>query len=304
MSFAALDWAWRVKTGSPGRKAVLMALAQFADDEGMCWPSQETIAEHSELSARSVRDHLAWLEQAGFLVRSERRWADSKKRRSDLYQLQIGVFPAADDVAVKAKSHRKILPVAQEQQPENSAAGSECVDASAGAGCTVAIGALNDDSNRKILPVAPTGKSCTELPANFAGYESPAMNTTSTTASVCRSRRVAMTDGWVPDADGLKFHLQTAGLALEEITQELVAEFVGYWLTQPAEETHASWCRKLVQHAKRTKARLLAEAASLTTEGSDHVQANTFRRTRPVRSSVSLADNLQDTSWADGASVV
>jgi len=42
MSFQALAWAWEQRTGSAGRKAVLGALAQFADEHGVCYPSQES----------------------------------------------------------------------------------------------------------------------------------------------------------------------------------------------------------------------------------------------------------------------
>lgn len=97
MSFQALAWAWEQRTGSAGRKAVLGALAQFADEHGVCYPSQETIARHTEQSVRTVREHMAALETAGFITRVGRKKADGTIN-SDLIQLNIQrqISPTAD----------------------------------------------------------------------------------------------------------------------------------------------------------------------------------------------------------------
>lgn len=295
MSFAALDWAWKVRTGSAGRKAVLMALAQFADDEGVCYPGQDTLARHTELSERSVREHLIWLEAHGFIIRTERRWTDSKKRRTDLYELQIGHEPGPE-------TYRKISPVGGNTPPANSAGSQEAVahDADGGAsgpadpasGC-----AASDDrpTNRQILPVAPTGKSCTNQPADFAGYESSDKNRKGSSWDA-RSRFFPMTEEWVPDEHSLRLPLMTAGLAMAEITPEVVTEFVGHWSTQPLEDTHAGWCKRLVVNLKKHKARLLAAG-----NGVSH--ANRQAPVRRAGAGVSLAENL-DSSWADGLEVL
>lgn len=52
MSFQALSWAKKARTGSPTRKAVLLVLAEYADEDGYCYPSQARI--HEELNARGV----------------------------------------------------------------------------------------------------------------------------------------------------------------------------------------------------------------------------------------------------------
>lgn len=293
MSFAALDWAWKVRTGNSGRKAVLMALAQFADEDGVCYPGQETLAIHTELSARSVRDHLAQLEADGLLVRTERRWADSKKRRTDLYQLQIGYFP-------EPKTKRKNSPVGGNGQPEGSSGGSAPAAPSAPAGVDAPdagdASSTEQPTNRKKLPVEPTGKSCTDQPADFAGYESPDMNRKGSSSWDARSRRFPMFEEWEPDEVSLRLHLVTAGVAMAEVTPEAVAEFVAYWTTQSLDDTHAGWCQRLVVNLKKHKARLLAG------QGVPHAtrQANG----RPAAGGVSLAENLADTGWADGIDVL
>lgn len=97
MSFRAIAWAWEQTTGSAGRKSVLMAVAQFADEAGTCWPSQGYIARYTEQSERTVREHLAFLETDHFLSRKARTNPDGKAT-SDLITLnfQRQIPPAAD----------------------------------------------------------------------------------------------------------------------------------------------------------------------------------------------------------------
>lgn len=56
-----------------GRKFVAYALADYADENGSCWPSVAMLAEYTGQSARSVRDHLDALERDGFLIRKRTR---------------------------------------------------------------------------------------------------------------------------------------------------------------------------------------------------------------------------------------
>ncbi|SEJ57465.1 Helix-turn-helix domain-containing protein [Pseudomonas linyingensis] len=292
MSFAALDWAWKVRTGNAGRKAVLMALAQFADEDGVCYPGQETLATHTELSARSVRDHLAQLEADGLLVRTERRWADSKKRRTDLYQLQIGHFP-------EPKTNRKKSPVGGNGQPEDSSGGSApaapCAPAGVDACATEDSSSGEQHTNRKISPVAPTGKSCTNQPADFAGYESSDKNRKGSSWDA-RSRRFPMFEEWEPDEVTLRLHLVTAGVALAELTPEVVAEFVAHWATQSLDDTHAGWCKRLVVNLKKHKARQLA--------GQGVPYANRQANVRSAAVGIPLAENLTDAGWSAGIDVL
>jgi len=54
--------------GSPGQRVVYVALTLFADAEtGECWPSRETLAEHTGLSPRSVTRYVAELVRLGLV---------------------------------------------------------------------------------------------------------------------------------------------------------------------------------------------------------------------------------------------
>ena len=81
MSVQAIGWALSVKTNSPSSKLVLVTIANYADENGFCWPSQGLIARQSEQSIDSVQRRLKELVKAGLLECKIRR------RQSSLYQL-------------------------------------------------------------------------------------------------------------------------------------------------------------------------------------------------------------------------
>ena len=54
MSIQAVSWAIQQRTGGPTEKAVLMALANYADANGECYPSYGKIADDCEVSRRTV----------------------------------------------------------------------------------------------------------------------------------------------------------------------------------------------------------------------------------------------------------
>lgn len=83
-----MAWARSIKTGSPTAKAVLLAVANYADEEGICWPSQEQLAEDTELSRHSIMRAIDHLEGLGFLSR-ERRHRKDGSRTSDLIMLDL-----------------------------------------------------------------------------------------------------------------------------------------------------------------------------------------------------------------------
>lgn len=88
-SWDALAWAARQKTGGPGPKAVLLSLAKRADEAWSCYPGQETLAEETEQSIRTIQRQLADLEHRG-MIRREARGRAGGGRTSDRYFLLVG----------------------------------------------------------------------------------------------------------------------------------------------------------------------------------------------------------------------
>jgi hypothetical protein len=50
MSWQATTWAMNQKVGNAGRKLLLLALANYADENGVCWPSQGRLSLDTEAS--------------------------------------------------------------------------------------------------------------------------------------------------------------------------------------------------------------------------------------------------------------
>jgi len=67
---------------------VLLALADAANDEGVCWPSQAEIGRKARLKDRAVRNQIRSLEAAGLLSVSRR--ATPQGRKTNVYHLNIG----------------------------------------------------------------------------------------------------------------------------------------------------------------------------------------------------------------------
>ncbi len=86
MSIWAQKWAYEQSVTNSGAKFVLVALANFADEEGNCWPSQPTIARMTGQSVRTVRSHLKNLEEGGYISREGRR-RQNGSYSSDYFQL-------------------------------------------------------------------------------------------------------------------------------------------------------------------------------------------------------------------------
>ena len=55
MSLRALSWAWEQELTNPSEKLVLLAIADHANDDGMCWPSMSHVANRCLLSTRQIQ---------------------------------------------------------------------------------------------------------------------------------------------------------------------------------------------------------------------------------------------------------
>ncbi len=88
MSNQAINWAYKQQIKGSGRKFVLVALADFADEDGSCFPSQARIAAMTGQSRVSVNTHMKALEESGHIVR-ERRADKDGYRQTDRFYLQM-----------------------------------------------------------------------------------------------------------------------------------------------------------------------------------------------------------------------
>lgn len=72
MSIKLMTRIWDEAPYSQTTLLVLLCLADMANDDGVCWPSVETIARRSRVSPRWVRDVLVELETAGWVGKEPR----------------------------------------------------------------------------------------------------------------------------------------------------------------------------------------------------------------------------------------
>jgi hypothetical protein len=92
MSWEALTWAHARKTGSSTDKLILLTLANYADNAGVCWPSHRFISERAECSVATVERSLKRLEAGGFITIRPRFVAEEgqgKRQTSNEYLLSL-----------------------------------------------------------------------------------------------------------------------------------------------------------------------------------------------------------------------
>ncbi|MDQ0305312.1 helix-turn-helix domain-containing protein [Ancylobacter polymorphus] len=143
MSWQALNWAGDLTLGSPTAKTLLILLANFADEEGECFPSHEKLQKMSEFSARAVQINMNKLEEWGLIERKRDRNDDGTLGRTR-YRLCLHIKQKHIDGI-----HRHDVPVVKNDEPPAPAA---LEPPARGAGQDN----LQEDNHQK-TPIAPKG---------------------------------------------------------------------------------------------------------------------------------------------------
>ena len=102
MSLLLMAKAMSIKVGNPLRKLVLLKLADNANDDGICFPSYQYIADVCEISKASARTHIDALIQMGFVSKKARKNKDGSS--SNLYVLHLEKGMPADSTGMPADS--------------------------------------------------------------------------------------------------------------------------------------------------------------------------------------------------------
>ena len=111
MSLKALTWAFD-QALKPDLKIVLLALADYADGDGVCWPGQKSIAAKAGMSERTVREKLLALEELGYIARRRRQNSDGY-RSTDEYKL-LPANPAGGPTGENAGPNRQTAAATEE----------------------------------------------------------------------------------------------------------------------------------------------------------------------------------------------
>ncbi len=108
MSVQAITWALGAPTDNPAAQCLLLVLANYADERGECWPSQERLASETKMSVRSVRRKLAELAAAKLIAREHRGAPyDAGGRATDYYRLSMDLPEKASGSELSGQLGRK-----------------------------------------------------------------------------------------------------------------------------------------------------------------------------------------------------
>ncbi|WP_353804725.1 helix-turn-helix domain-containing protein [Pseudomonas aeruginosa] len=111
MSTIIMSACWPLQGLTPAQKAVLISLADNANDEGVCWPSVAKIAERTCLSERAVQQAIKVLNECKALS------IEARQGRSTMFT----VTPAAFAPLQKVHPRRKCTPAANAPTPADAA---------------------------------------------------------------------------------------------------------------------------------------------------------------------------------------
>lgn len=87
MSMRLMVQAMNCEVGNPARKLVLLKLADNANNDGVCFPSYQYIADKCEMSKRSAISHIDDLIKMGFVSKKARKNKDGSS--TNLYILHL-----------------------------------------------------------------------------------------------------------------------------------------------------------------------------------------------------------------------
>lgn len=91
MSWQATAWAEKQKVGSSSLKLTLLVLANYANEDGWCWPAQRTIATGAEQSVDTVQRNIRSLMKAGFIAEKRFRQRFGGHWPSFAYRLNLPI---------------------------------------------------------------------------------------------------------------------------------------------------------------------------------------------------------------------
>ena len=102
MSMRLMAQAMSIKVGNPLRKLVLIKLADNANDDGVCFPSYQYIADVCEISKASARNHIDALIEIGLVSKKARKNKDGSS--SNLYTLHLDKGMPTDSTGMPTDS--------------------------------------------------------------------------------------------------------------------------------------------------------------------------------------------------------
>ncbi|WIX32538.1 DnaT-like ssDNA-binding domain-containing protein [Salinicola sp. JS01] len=267
MSLFAMSWARQslktlptdVKT--PSRLA-LMLLADYANEEHVCWPSIRAMSEEMGCSVRSVQRAIDLLEQRG-LVTVEERQDRHGRQQSNRYRLAVGLGCQSDTPTISTQS---------------------------GEGVNLAPRGDSGDRGRvsPVTPLEPTKEPTTNPNTHTGGVPLDHAQQFADDGQplAAAARQFPMTLDWQPDPQHLAAACQRAGLPIDtQPADAQLASFTAHHADSGRRYGAMAWTTKLVDWLRRDQR--FAQSQPQPTGGAAH--ANGRPRTQSRRLSAAEA---------------
>lgn len=185
--------------------AIMARLADFSSDEGVCWPSIETIARQLGAGPSTVRTAIAKLEKDGWLSRTQRR--QGNRNASNIYQLNVAKLQAAalshlsDSDASKSDASKSDPSKSDPSKFEASESGKKGGFDPSESGGDPSVNSTNDPSDKKpSCPVAAQPDPAVVITDQAKQVLSHLNKTTGSRYQVCKSSleniRARLADGF------------------------------------------------------------------------------------------------------------
>jgi hypothetical protein len=170
MSFRCVQWANDCEeVETTAEYAVLINLAQYANEDALAWPSRATLAKNCRMkSLKTVDRHLAGLVAKGLITKMIRK-GDDGLHLSSVYRLNLTAVPAKKprlSKSLEGGGRSKFTPPSFVIQPEleldggvgqNLTGGSVTSDPT---GSVIAVTPNNHSENQGTSPPTPKGAEC------------------------------------------------------------------------------------------------------------------------------------------------
>ena len=265
MSLHAMSWAREVMPEMPesikaGPRLLLLLMADYANEQGVCWPSVRRLADEMACSMRTVQRAIEALVEQGVMTVVARKTA-SGRQTSNFYRLAMG-----DD--------QQQPQAADEPSPEE-------------------LEALMGGSDEEEAPAEPaTAPPQAEHPI-FANAAQQADNGQPSVTG--GARQVSMTLDWQPDATHWQTETVRRGDPSLTWHQGELADFTAHFADRPGRRhSHHAWCAKFAgwvsENRKREAARQARMSQNANTSSNNNARNaggthGSRRSTGPIRNS-------------------
>lgn len=265
MSMQLMVDALNAKVGNPGRKLVLIKLADNANDKGECWPSYQHVADQCEMGRSTVKAHIKALAKAGFIRIQERN--DGKSSNRYLLTIDRGNsnLTRSESDPVKSKPGQKNTttrsksdPLTRSESDPRTSHSSEPViepdDAGASSSAQVSDQPAPDQPEQTPASPEQTGSTEAEDPFLSNLFNSDAEPVPPASSPAGSREKFSMHWEWVP-SEWFAERCRTAGVSLATLEpaqqEQILGEFRSYWEARGDTATQAQWEHKLLLQLQR-----------------------------------------------------